>query len=393
MKSPENGKPSGRGNRMNFPVSGSNFVGLPSVPLANQMFPCRSKTKACELSAAFAESGSCSRQLSPCAGLVFPKFAQAWRRRQTKRIRPYRWRRRGGSPVVARRSSFGPDRAVMLHRPTRHVGPRQIVFGHHDLRCFAGGTRQQLQIQRRIIGPSHTPQIFREFILVSMDDGIRSFILGAYPMDNIVCISFMTAPQPAASNRFANKKLTWWHPLQLLMNTDFIRRSFGVSSGKLAAHSVPESCLWKSARAASVRSTCLVPVPASPTSVMARSKPTACAQTLYWPLLMGGKMYRPVWSVYTVVVKSLADASAETPTPLQRLPFRRFYCPRQTRRCRGALRKNILRHTANSKRKHGGNKNGKSFLPGHRRLIGSANDLERLQIRDQIINFFRFSPY
>src|ERR1700736_4617295 len=111
------------------------------------------------------------------------------------------------------------------------------------------------------------------------------------------------------------------------MNTDFIRRSFGVSSGKLAAHSVPESCLWKSARLGSVKSTCFLDPPASPASTVAISKPTACAQTLYWPLFTAGNAYRPLWSVYTVVVKVSPAFRAETPTPSSGFPSEDFTVP------------------------------------------------------------------
>src|SRR5271169_1646410 len=99
-----------------------------------------------------------------------------------------------------------------------------------------------------------------------------------------------------------------------------MRRSSGVFSGKLAAHSVPESCLWKSLRLASVKSTCFFAPPERLASSLEVSKPTACAQTLYWPLFIGGKKYRPDSSVYTVVVKVSLIARAETPTPSRGLP-------------------------------------------------------------------------
>src|ERR1700674_2380442 len=146
-------------------------------------------------------------------------------------------------------------------------------------------------------------------------------------MDSIFSIKVIAAPQPAASNRFCNKKLTWWHPLQLLINTVFIRRSSGVSSGKLAAHSVPESCLWKSLRLASIKSTCFFAPSGRPVSALEVSKPTACAQTLYWPLFIGGNAYRPDSSVYTVVVKVSLMPRAETPTPSRGLPSEDFTVP------------------------------------------------------------------
>src|SRR5579864_980126 len=146
-------------------------------------------------------------------------------------------------------------------------------------------------------------------------------------MDSIFSIKVITAPQPAASNRFCNKKLTWWHPLQLLIKTVFIRRSSGVSSGKLAAHSVPESCLWKSVRLASVKSTCFLSPPERPASAREVSKPTACAQTLCGPPLIGGNEYLPDSSVYTVVVKVSLMPRAETPTPSRGLPSEDFTVP------------------------------------------------------------------
>src|ERR1700731_4447001 len=146
-------------------------------------------------------------------------------------------------------------------------------------------------------------------------------------MDSIFSIKVITAPQPAASNRFCNKKLTWWHPLQLLINTVFMRRSSAVSSGKLAAHSVPESCLWKSARLTSVKSTCFFDPSMSPASALEVSKPTACAQTLYCPPFIGGNKNRPDSSVYTVVVNVSPMPRAETPTPSRALPSEDFTVP------------------------------------------------------------------
>src|SRR5690348_8086598 len=146
-------------------------------------------------------------------------------------------------------------------------------------------------------------------------------------MDSIFSIKVMTAPHPAASKRFCNRKLTWWHPLQLLINTVFMRRSSGVFSGKLAAHSVPESCLWKSARFASVKSTCFFAPPERVASALEVSKPTACAQILYCPPINEGNEYRPDPSVYTVVVKVSLTPRAEIPTPSRGLPSADFTVP------------------------------------------------------------------
>src|ERR1700674_3887874 len=111
------------------------------------------------------------------------------------------------------------------------------------------------------------------------------------------------------------------------MNTVFIRRSSGVSSGKLAAHSVPESCFWKSLRLVSVKSTGFFSGSERDASALEISKPTACAQTLYLPAFNGGNKYRPDSSVYTVVVTVSVMPRAETPTPSRGLPSEDFTVP------------------------------------------------------------------
>src|SRR6266852_1605952 len=112
------------------------------------------------------------------------------------------------------------------------------------------------------------------------------------------------------------------------MNTDFMRRSAGVSSGKLAAHSVPESCFWKSLSAGRIKSTDLPPPPlASSTCAAAISNPTACAEILYCPRPSGGKTYFPDGSVYTVVVNDSVELRAETPTPSKSFPSADFTVP------------------------------------------------------------------
>src|SRR5579864_8473507 len=106
-----------------------------------------------------------------------------------------------------------------------------------------------------------------------------------------------------------------------------MRRSSGVSSGKLAAHSVPDNCLWKSLRLASVKSTCFFAPPERLASALEVSKPTAWAQTLYWPLPIEGNKYCPDSSVYTVVVYVSLTPRAETPTPSRTLPTEDFTVP------------------------------------------------------------------
>src|SRR5580692_6312883 len=62
----------GRGYLENFPVSGSNLVGAPSVPLANQMLPTLSKTSACDVSAALASSANLYSVILPVRGSSLP---------------------------------------------------------------------------------------------------------------------------------------------------------------------------------------------------------------------------------------------------------------------------------------------------------------------------------
>jgi len=83
------------------------------------------------------------------------------------------------------------------------------------------------------------------------------------------------------------------HPLQLLMNTVFIRRSFGVSSGKLAAIRCPRLFVkisedWK-------RQLHLLLASAREHGFYRGGfKADGCAQILYWPVLNEGKEYRPL---------------------------------------------------------------------------------------------------
>src|SRR6266851_5716849 len=125
---------------------------------------------------------------------------------------------------------------------------------------------------------------------------------------------------PALSNRFSNTNPELWQVPQLYSRILFIFRSSGVSSGKLANHSASESCLHASWYGLSAKSCWLFLPEESVRSARVSSKPTACAQIRYWPSGSGGKLYSPLWFVYTDVVMVEPWALAETGTPSSGFP-------------------------------------------------------------------------
>lgn len=79
-----------------------------------------------------------------------------------------------------------------------------------------------------------------------------------------------------------------WHPPHDTLNTVFIRRSSGVSSGNACTHLSPGSCASKSFIDLSEKS-CRTADPPTLRSARPASKLTAWAQTLYFPGSIGGK--------------------------------------------------------------------------------------------------------
>jgi hypothetical protein len=110
------------------------------------------------------------------------------------------------------------------------------------------------------------------------------------------------------------------------------------------------------------------------------------------PLFIGGNEYRPASSLYTVVVKVSPEPRAETPIPARGLPSADFTLPDNSAGEAPDCEKMFWARATNKSGSTARTAKEIALFRGKTASHDPVQRLQRLQIRDQIIDFLRFEP-